>query len=109
MKLALVRHVLTGDVKEVVVTHRDRLARIGYDLIQFLFEQFGTKLVVVGANEKMGGAPESNEQLTQDLMSIVHVYSCREYGRRGHRSRRQSIHPPGPLQDASKEHAQECI
>ena len=76
-ELALVRHVLTGDVKEVVVTHRDRLARIGYDLIQFLFEQFGTKLVVIGKSKEMGGAPESNEKLTQDLMSIVHVYSCR--------------------------------
>jgi predicted site-specific integrase-resolvase len=43
----LLEQVCRGDVEEVVVAHRDRLARFGFDLIKWFVEHFGGKIVVL--------------------------------------------------------------
>jgi predicted site-specific integrase-resolvase len=69
--------VQKGDIKEVVVAHKDRLARFGVELIQWIIERAGASLVIL---DQTADAPE--QELTQDLMAIVHVFSCRLNGRR---------------------------
>jgi putative resolvase len=69
--------VQKGDIREVVVAHKDRLARFGVELIQWIIERAGASLVIL---DQTADAPE--QELTQDLMAIVHVFSCRLNGRR---------------------------
>ena len=69
---------MRGDIKEVVVAHRDRLCRFGYELIEFILDKSGVKLVV--HNEE--NAKSESQELAEDIMSIVHVYSCRQMGKR---------------------------
>ena len=64
-------------VKEVVVAHKDRLARFGTEIIEWVLKQAGVPLVVLDRN-----VLPSNEELAQDLMVIVHVSSCRLNGKR---------------------------
>ncbi len=66
-----------GDKLQVVVAHRDRLARFGIEIIQHLVEQNGGELVVL--NHK-SDSPKS--ELTQDLIAILHVFSRRMHGLR---------------------------
>jgi excisionase family DNA binding protein len=69
-------HSFDGNLKEVVVTHKDRLCRFGYDLLQYIFEETsGAKIVVL--NEKV---QTPREELVEDLLSITTVFSSRLYG-----------------------------
>ena len=73
----LLERVLRGDKLRVVVAHRDRLARFGGEVIQFLVEQNGGEVVVL---EQTVYSPE--EELTEDLLTILHVFSRRLSGLR---------------------------
>lgn len=74
----LLDKILDGTVKEIVVAHKDRLSRFSFDIIQFICRKFGTKLIII--NEKEDKEP--TEELTDDLMSVITVFSARYYGRR---------------------------
>ena len=76
----LLERVLRGDKLRIVVAHRDRLARFGGEVIQFLVEQNGGEVVVL---DETLYSPE--EELTADLLAILHVFSCRMSGLRRYR------------------------
>ena len=46
--VALLERLHSGDKLRIVVAHRDRLARCGFDLIEWLAEQNGGEVVVLG-------------------------------------------------------------
>ena len=77
---ALLERILRGDKLKIIVAHRDRLARFGGEVIQFLVEQNGGEVVVL---DKTVYSPK--EELTADLLTILHVFSCRMYGLRRYR------------------------
>ena len=77
----LLERILRGDKLRIVVAHRDRLARFGGEVIQFLVEQNGGEVVVL--DQTVFGSPE--EERTADLLTILHVFSCRMYGLRRYR------------------------
>jgi predicted site-specific integrase-resolvase len=68
---------MSGDVIELVVAHRDRLARFGVELIKWIIERNGGKLVVLNESTL---SPE--QELTEDILTILHVFSCRLHGLR---------------------------
>lgn len=69
--------LMWGDKLNIIVSHRDRLTRFGFDLIKYLVEQNDGQLMVLDKSEH---SPES--ELTADLHSILHVFSCRMHGLR---------------------------
>jgi excisionase family DNA binding protein len=72
--IALLGRVLRGDVATIVVAHKDRLARFGFDLIEWLCEQFDCKIVVLNS---IGLSP--HQELVQDIVAILHSFSSRLY------------------------------
>ncbi|HEY9599720.1 MAG TPA: IS607 family transposase [Cyanophyceae cyanobacterium] len=74
---SLLDRLLKGDQLTIVVACKDRLCRFGFELIQYLVEQNGGKIVVL---DQTVYCP--NAELTQDLLSIIHVFSCRMHGLR---------------------------
>lgn len=77
---SLLERLMRGDKLKVVVTHRDRLARFGFDLFKFLIEKNGGELLVLDAGV---GSPESER--TEDLLAILHHFSYRMHGQRGYK------------------------
>ncbi|MCV3216204.1 IS607 family transposase [Plectonema radiosum NIES-515] len=77
----LLGRVRQGDVGLVVVAHKDRLARFGFDLIQWLCEQDNTKLVVLNQDNL---SPE--REMVEDILAVIHVFSCRLYGLRKYKT-----------------------
>ena len=68
-------------VSTIYVTHRDRLARFGFDLLERICEIHGTEIVETGGEEILS----ANEELTKDLISIITSFSARLYGLRSHK------------------------
>ena len=82
--VALLERLQRGDKLRIVVAHRDRLARFGTGLIEQMLEQNGGQLVVL--NQRDLSPPE---ELTQDLLAILTVFSARANGLRRHRKKIQ--------------------
>ncbi|MGL5834803.1 MAG: IS607 family transposase [Waterburya sp.] len=74
---SLLDRLLQGDKLKIIVACRDRLCRFGFELIQYMVEQNGGEILVL---EQTVHCPES--ELTTDLLSIIHVFSCRMHGLR---------------------------
>lgn len=66
-----------GEIKEIYVSNKDRFIRFGYDWFESFIGKFGVKIIVVN-NEILS----PNEEIVQDIVSILHVFSCRIYGLR---------------------------
>jgi len=73
---------LQGCIGEVVVAHRDRLCRFGFDLIDQLVTKGGGKITVL--NDCKNKSCE--QELADDHLSIIHVFSCRQMGKRSYAS-----------------------
>jgi len=81
---------MRGDKLKVVVAHKDRLTRFGFDLIEWIVEQNGGKILVL---KQTNLSPE--QELTTDLLSILHLESCRMHGLRNYKSQvRQALSEP---------------
>jgi len=74
--LKLIERAIKGDFEEIVVAHKDRFSRFAFDFFEWLLIQYNVKLLVLDNDEH-----KSDEQeLAEDLLSIVHVFSCRQNG-----------------------------
>lgn len=71
-------YAITKNLEEVVVTHKDRLCRFGYSLFERLFEKLSNAKIVVLNN--CNGS--QNEELAEDILTIVTVFSAKVNGRK---------------------------
>jgi predicted site-specific integrase-resolvase len=65
-------------IGEIVIAHRDRLCRFGYELFELFVEKSGGHISVM--DDKKHTSTE--QELAEDLLSIVHIYSCKQMGKR---------------------------
>jgi predicted site-specific integrase-resolvase len=76
----LVDRIVRSEPSTLVIAHKDRLARFGYELLAHLCETHGCQIAVLNTESL---TPE--QELMQDLMTIVHWFSSRLYGLRNDR------------------------
>ncbi len=74
----LIQRICQGDVGRLVMTHRDRLVRLGIELIFSLCEHFGTEIVVINASS----LADFEDEIAEDVMEIITIFSARLYGSR---------------------------
>lgn len=72
---SILERSMQGERITIVVSYRDRLARFGFDLIEWIITRSGGKVVVLN---QMDTSP--TEELTADLMAIITVFSSRLHG-----------------------------
>ena len=72
---------MENKIKTIVISNKDRFIRFGYDWFEKFCEKFNTKIIIVN-NETLS----PNEELVQDIISILHVFSCRLYGFRKYKN-----------------------
>jgi predicted site-specific integrase-resolvase len=80
----LINLITDGKVERLILTHKDRLLRFGSELIFSLCEIFGTEVVIINRNEDSS----FEEDLAQDVLEIITVFSARLYGSRSHKNRK---------------------
>ncbi len=69
-----------GQVKTLIVAHRDRLVRFGFEWFEAFCERHGTKLIVINGDKL---SPE--KEIVEDLLAIVSAFSARFHGLRSYR------------------------
>ena len=78
--------VLVDDsIEKIVVEHKDRLTRFGFEYLKVLLKKRGVEIEVV--NE----AENDKEDLMQDLISIITSFVARYYGRRRAKRKTEKI------------------
>ena len=77
----LLDEVMENKIKTIVISNKDRFIRFGYDWFEKFCEKFNTKIIIVN-NETLS----PNEELVQDIISILQVFSCRLYGLRKYKN-----------------------
>ncbi len=82
--LAILDRILTGDVQRLVVAHRDRLVRFGFELVKWICERTGCEFVVLydGKDALAWRLYSPEQELVADMLSIIHCFSSRLYGLR---------------------------
>ncbi|EES90303.1 transposon, resolvase [Clostridium phage D-1873] len=78
----LLEDCMLGAIKTIIVSHKDRFIRFGFDWFERFVKSNGVELIVVN-NESL--SPQ--EEMIQDLISIIHVFSCRIYGLRKYKKK----------------------
>jgi excisionase family DNA binding protein len=71
--------IMNNEISELVITHKDRLCRFGFDMIEKMMTH-NNAIITILEDEKT--SPE--EEMVKDLISIVTVFSSRLYGLRSH-------------------------
>lgn len=83
----ILEQLFKGHIEEVVVTTGDRFSRFGSDMFEWIFEQFGAKLTAVNSKR----FKSTQEELSEDLMAIITVFTARYYGRRSYKNQKDQI------------------
>ncbi|URW91888.1 IS607 family transposase [Lacticaseibacillus paracasei] len=73
----LLDEVQRNEVGMIFITYKDRFIRFGYDWFEHLCAVHGAEIIVLNNKET-----SPDQELVEDLVSIVHVFSCRLYGLR---------------------------
>ena len=79
----LLELILHRRFERLVITHKDRLLRFGAELVFRLCELQGIEIVIVHQGEQ----PSFEEELAQDVLEIITVFSARLYGSGSHQSK----------------------
>lgn len=75
----LLDEVLDGRVEKVVITYKDRLSRVGFDLFYHLFRKYHCDIIVMS---EIGSVKLDSEEVFEDIISLLHCYSMKLYGKR---------------------------
>jgi putative resolvase len=78
----IIKLAINGEINEIVVAHRDRLARFGFDLIENLISEYSSGNIIIANKKEL--SPE--EEITQDMLSILTIFSARVNGLRKYKT-----------------------
>lgn len=75
----LLDEVLDGRVEKVVITYKDRLSRVGFDLFYHLFKKYHCDIIVMS---EIGSVKLDSEEIFEEIISLLHCYSMKLYSKR---------------------------
>ena len=94
----LIDECMTNEISTIIITHKDRFIRFGFDWFEKFLNKFGVNFIIVN-NESL--SPQ--EELVQDIISILHVFSCRVYGLRKYKKKiKEDIEVEKSIQNRDK-------
>src|SRR5437667_4707092 len=76
----LMELVELGQVRYLVIAHKDRLVRFGYGYFEAFCQRHNTEIIVMN-----GEALSPEQELVQDLMAILTVFASRLHGLRSYK------------------------
>lgn len=79
----LIDMVTNSEVEKIVVLYKDRLIRFGYELIENICNKYGTTIEIIDNTKK-----SEEQELVEDLIQIVTVFSCRLQGKRANKAKK---------------------
>ena len=71
--------ILAGRVNRVIITYKDRLSRVGFELFMYLFKKYGCEILVIS---EIGSEKLDREEILEEIVSLLHCYSMKLYSNR---------------------------
>lgn len=71
--------ILSGKIERVVITYKDRLSRVGFELFNHLFQQYNCEIVVIS---EVGSQKLDSQEIFEEIVSLLHCYSMKLYSNR---------------------------
>ena len=79
----LIKLIDSNEVEKVVVLYKDRLLRFGFELLESFAQLHDCSIEIIDNTEK-----SEQEELVEDLVQIITVFSCRLQGKRANKAKR---------------------
>ena len=76
--------ICSNSIERIVVNYKDRLIRFGFELIEQLCSIYNVKIEVINLTEDKS----YEEELVEDVLSVITVFSAKLYGARSHKSKK---------------------
>ena len=76
---AMLDEIIAGKIDTVVITYKDRLSRMGFNLFTHLFKKYNCKIVVMS---EIGSTKLDSEEIFEEIISLLHCYSMKLYSKR---------------------------
>lgn len=76
---AMLDEILAGRVNRVIITYKDRLSRVGFELFTYLFKKYGCEIIVIS---ELGSEKLDSEEVFEEIVSLLHCYSMKLYSNR---------------------------
>ena len=73
----LIQKIESNEVEKIVILYKDRLLRFGYELLEYICELHNVKIEIIDTTENI-----EQEELVEDLVQIITVFSCKLQGKR---------------------------
>lgn len=84
--LKIIQSAIAGEIRFLYLAHKDRLCRFGFELVEQILQWGGGEVIIANAETL---SPQ--EELTADLLSIIHCFSSRLYGLRKYKAKVKKI------------------
>ena len=81
---SILEQVLKGNIREIVVTYKDRLCRFGFEMFEFVCKNKGTNIVVLNKTDDL---EDETEELQEDLLAIITFFTAKHHGKRSYKNK----------------------
>lgn len=71
--------IISGKVERVIVTYKDRLSRVGFELFYYLFKKYHCEIIVMS---EVGSEKLDSQEIFEEIISLLHCYSMKLYSKR---------------------------
>ena len=71
--------IMDNRVEKVVITYKDRLSRVGFELFTYLFRKYRTEIVVIS---EVGSTKLDSDEVLDEIASMLHCYSMKMHSKR---------------------------
>ena len=79
----LIDMITNSEVEKIVILYKDRLLSFGFEMIENLCNKYGTTIEIIDNTENT-----EEQELVEDLIQIVTVFSCRLQGKRANKAKK---------------------
>ncbi len=79
----LIDMITNSEIEKIVILHKDRLLRFGFEIIENLCSKYGAAIEIIDNTEKT-----EEQELVEDLIQIVTVFSCRLQGKHAYKAKK---------------------
>jgi predicted site-specific integrase-resolvase len=79
----IIDFAINDKINELVIVHKDRLCRFGYDLVEDLIKKYSNgKIIIIESQE----IKEPKEELVEDVLQIMNIFVARMNGMRKYKN-----------------------
>lgn len=76
----LIQMIISNQIEKIVVAYKDRLLRFGFELVENICKLYDVEIEIIDNTEKT-----EEQELVEDLVQIITVFSCKLNGKRANR------------------------